>query len=217
MRKWLTVYEARKFLIIWYLAGIVGFMIQPVRTYFQVLTPLGMVIAAFLLMFFHEPKNLKSWLVFSSIVLGTFLAELIGVNTELIFGHYEYGPALGFLIWGTPWVIGLNWLALIYCVSALAKPIRDHWYFPLLGAAVLVAFDWIIEPVAIATGMWSWTGGSVPVKNYMDWFLISGFFFLLIRIFKIELNNRIAGVLLGMLFVFFLVLNILIHTPLWIS
>ena len=176
-----------------------------------------MVMAAVLLLYFHEPKNLKSWLVFSSIVLGTFLAELIGVNTELIFGHYEYGPALGFLIWGTPWVIGLNWLALIYCVSALAKPIRDHWYFPLLGAAVLVAFDWIIEPVAIATGMWSWTGGSVPVKNYMDWFLISGFLFLLIRIFKIELNNRIAGVLLGMLFVFFLVLNILIHTPLWIS
>ena len=216
MKKWLTVYEAKKFMIIWYTVGIIGFSIKPVRPAFQILTPLGMIVAAFSLMFFHEPKNLKSWLVFGSIVIGTFLAEMIGVNTQLLFGHYEYGPALGFLIWGTPWVIGLNWLALIYCVSSVAKPIRNKWYFPLIGAAALVAFDWIIEPVAIATGMWSWTGGSVPLKNYIDWFLISTFFLFLIRILKIEMNNRVASVILCMLFIFFVVLNILTRTPLWI-
>jgi len=79
-----------------------------------------------------------------------------------------------------------------------------------------VAFDWIIEPVAIATGMWSWTGGSVPLKNYIDWFLISTFFLFLIRILKIEMNNRVASVILCMLFIFFVVLNILTRTPLWI-
>jgi len=96
MKKWLTVYEAKKFMIIWYTVGFIGFAIKPVRPAFQVLTPLGMIVAAFFLMFFHEPKNLKSWLVFGSIIIGTFLAEMIGVNTQLMFGHYEYGPALGF-------------------------------------------------------------------------------------------------------------------------
>jgi putative membrane protein len=72
-----------------------------------------------------------------------------------------------------------------------------------------------MEPVAIATGMWSWPDGSIPLKNYMDWFLISGFLFLMIRILKIEINNRIAGILFAMQVVFFLALNLLIRTPIW--
>ena len=75
----------------------------------------------------------------------------------------------------------------------------------------MVAFDWVMEPVANATGMWSWEGGTIPLKNYMDWFLISWFLFLMIRILKVEFNNRIAGLLFALQLVFFLVLNILIR------
>ena len=196
----------------WYLGGIVGFMVPQSKPLFQQLTPLGMVMAAALLMYFHEPKNLKSWLVFSSITLICFVAELIGVNTQLLFGNYQYGPALGFQLWKTPVVIGLNWLVLIYCIAALTKQIRDRWYFPLAGACAMVGFDWLMEPVANATGMWSWAGGNIPLKNYMDWFIISGFLFLMIRILKVEFNNRFAGLLLSLQVVFFLVLNILIRT-----
>jgi putative membrane protein len=63
--------------------------------------------------------------------------------------------------------------------------------------------------------MWSWANDQIPLKNYTDWFLISGFIFLMIRILKIEITNRIAGVLLLMQVVFFLALNLLIRTPLW--
>ncbi len=205
----------RIIIVVWYLAGIAGFMIQPLRPLFQMLTPWGMVGAAVLLMYFHEPKNLKSWLTFAGIALVGFFAELIGVNTQVLFGNYTYGEALGFKLWNTPLTIGLNWLAMVYCISSLAKSVRDRWYFPLIGAAAMVAFDWLMEPVAIATGMWDWPDGSIPLKNYMDWFLVSGFLFLMIRILKIETNNRIAGILLLMQIVFFLALNILIRTPLW--
>ncbi len=205
----------RILIVVWYLVGVAGFLFHPMRPIFQLLTPWGMFVAAILLLYFHEPRTLKSWLVFAGIALIGFFAELIGVNTQLLFGNYIYGEVLGFKLWNTPLTIGLNWLVLVYCISSLIKPIRDRWYFPLVGAASMVAFDWLMEPVAIATGMWNWPDGSIPLKNYMDWFLISGFLFLMIRILKVEINNKIAGILLVMQVVFFLILNLLIRTPLW--
>ena len=198
-------------IVVWYLVGIAGFMITPVRPLFQKLTPFGMVAAVALLMVFHESKTMKNWLVFLGIVVFGFVVELIGVNTQLLFGFYEYGHSLGPKLWNTPLTIGINWLVLVYCISALAKAIRNTWYFPLVGALLMVGFDWVMEPVAIATDMWFWVDQTIPLKNYMDWFLISGFLFLMIRILKIEIRNRIAGTLLMMQFIFFLSLNILIR------
>jgi putative membrane protein len=198
-------------ILVWYLGGVVGFLIPSLKSFFQQLTPLGMVMAAVLLMYFHEPKDWKSWMVFSGIILVSFVAELVGVNTHCLFGNYEYGVALGFKLWNTPVVIGLNWLVLIYCISSLTKTIRDRWYFPLVGASAMVAFDWLMEPVANATGMWNWIEGNIPLKNYMDWFLISGFLFLLLQILKVEFNNQFAGLILAMQTVFFLALNLLIR------
>ncbi|HCY40857.1 MAG TPA: carotenoid biosynthesis protein [Prolixibacteraceae bacterium] len=215
MNRILTDRVATIIVVLWYCVGVAGFMIPPLRPLFQLLTPWGMLGAVLLLMYFHEPKNLKSWLAFAGIALIGFFAELIGVNTQRIFGHYVYGEALGFKLWNTPLTIGINWLVLVYCISSIAKTIRDRWYFPLVGAAAMVAFDWVMEPVAVAVGMWNWPEGSIPLKNYMDWFLVSGFLFLMIRILKIEINNRIAGILLLMQVVFFLALNLLIRTPLW--
>jgi putative membrane protein len=215
MNKATSIQLVRIIIVIWYLVGVAGFLIQPLRPLFQWLTPFGMVMAAVLLFYFHEPKNLKSWIVFSGIAIIGFSAELIGVNTQRLFGNYIYGDALGFKLWNTPLTIGLNWLVLIYCISALTGKIRDNWYFPLVGAAAMVAFDWLMEPVAIATGMWNWGGQEIPLKNYTDWFLISGFLFLMIRILKIEITNQIAGILFAMQLVFFLALNLLIRNPLW--
>jgi len=202
-------------IVVWYLVGIAGFMIQPLRPLFQQLTPFGMVMAVILLMYFHEPKNLKSWSFFTGVAVVGFLAELIGVNTQALFGFYQYDDSLGLRLWNTPLIIGLNWLVLVYCIASLAKNIRDTWYFPLVAASGMVIFDWLMEPVATKTGMWSWANDSIPIKNYTDWFLISGFLFLMIRILKIEINNRIANLLFVMQVVFFLALNLLIHTPLW--
>ncbi len=202
---------------VWYLVGVAGFAIEPLRPLFQFLTPFGMLAATILLLAFHEPRNMKSWLVVAAIALSGFVVELVGVNTRILFGTYEYGPTLGLTIWNTPLTIGLNWLVLVYCVASLLRPIRDNWYFPLAGALAMVAFDWIMGPVAVATQMWSWSGGQIPIKNYLDWFLISGALFLIIRIFKVELNNRLAAWLLLMQAVFFLLLNLLTRTPLWVS
>lgn len=215
MNRLLNVRVVKIIIVVWYLVGIAGFLIHPLRPLFQQLTPFGMVTEVILLLYFQEPKNLKNWLFFAGIAIAGFAAELFGVNTQRLFGAYSYGGTLGLKLWKTPLIIGVNWLVLIYCIAALAKSLRDNWYFPLIGAAVMVAFDWLMEPVAIATGMWNWGGQDIPLKNYTDWFLISGFLFLMIRILKIEINNRIAVVLFTMQLVFFLTLNLLIRTSLW--
>ncbi len=194
---------------LWYLVGIAGFMIRPLQPFFQKLTPIGMLMAAALLLYFHEPKNLKNGLIFTGIALFGFVIELIGVNTQAIFGYYIYGESLGPKLFDTPLITGINWLVLIYCISALAKPIRNTWYFPLVGASAMVIFDWLMEPVAIANDMWYWAFVNIPLKNYIDWFLVSGFIFLMIRILKLEINNRIAGFLFLMQVLFFTALNIL--------
>lgn len=217
MRRLNNIQGIKILITVWYLVGVAGFKIEPLRPLFQFLTPFGMLAATVLLLVFHEPRNLKSALVFAAVAIFGFVVELIGVNTGILFGSYEYGPTLGLKIWNTPLTIGLNWLVLVYCVASLLRPIRDNWYFPLAGALAMVAFDWIMEPVAVATDMWSWQGGQIPMKNYLDWFLVSGVLFLAIRIFKVELNNRLAGWLLLMQAVFFLLLNLLTRTPLWVS
>lgn len=217
MRRLNNIQWIKILITFWYLVGVTGFTIEPLRPLFQFLTPFGMLAATILLLAFHEPRNLKSWLVFAAIAISGFVVELIGVNTGILFGTYEYGPTLGLKIWNTPLTIGLNWLVLVYCVASLLRPLRDNWYFPVAGALAMVAFDWIMEPVAVATEMWSWMDDQIPMKNYLDWFLVSGMLFLIIRIFKVELNNRLAGWLLLMQAVFFLLLNLLTRTPLWVS
>ncbi len=206
---------ARIIIALWYLVGIAGFMIRPLRPLFQALTPFGMIAAAVLLLYFHEPKNRKSGLIFAAIVLFGFVVEVIGVNTQLLFGNYAYGPALGYKFLNTPLSIGFNWLVLIYCVTAMLKKMLNNWYFPLVGASMMVLFDWLMEPVASATGMWNWCCEGVTLKNYIDWFLVSGFLFLMIRILKVEISNRIAGILFLMQLAFFLILNLLIRTAIW--
>lgn len=198
-------------IIVWYLVGIVGFLIPQGKIYFQQLTPVGMVLAAFVLMFFHEPRNLKSALAFAAVILSTFVVEAIGVNTQRLFGHYLYGPALGIQLCNTPIVIGLNWLVLVYCFSVLLKKQNSKWYFPLLGASAMTVFDFLMEPVAGVTGMWTWQGGVIPMKNYIDWFLLSALLFLILRIFKVDFNNRFAGLILLMQAVFFILMNIYIR------
>lgn len=214
MKKFFSEPTARVVIVLWYLVGIKGFLIQPLRPLFQSLTPYGMLVAAVLLFLFHEPQNRKSWFVFISIALFGFLIEMIGVNTHVFFGNYEYGPALGLKILKTPLAIGINWLVLIYCIAAMLKRYQSRWFFPLIGALAMVIFDWVMEPVAWATGMWSWVG-TITLQNYIDWFLISALLFALIRILKVEINNRIASLLFLMQVFFFLVLNILIRTSLW--
>ena len=145
--------------------------------------------------------------VFVIIFLAGFFVEVIGVNTGVIFGEYSYGEGLGYKLFNTPLMMGINWVLMIYLSSSLVsqlniKPILSVF----LASASMIIYDLVTEQVAPVFDMWSWTGNSVPIQNYISWFLIAVVFHLLLKIFKINTNNALAPLIYICQFIFFLIL-----------
>lgn len=196
-------------LMLFYAVGLAGFMIPATQAVFYKLTPLTIFFSVVLLLYFHRPYNLKFLLLMSFIAVAGFLVEVLGVQTGIVFGEYHYGDTLGVKISGTPLLIGINWLMLTYCSYVLlARTDFNIIIKSVLAAFLMTAYDIVLEPVAIKSDMWSWENADVPFQNYMAWFVISLFFHLLLHLFKLKTDNKIASPLFKIQFVFFLVLSI---------
>lgn len=204
------IWHARFFLILLYLVGIAGFALPKTRDLFQQLVPLNLLISALLLFVFHAHWKMQHVWTMLAIAAAGFFAEMVGTRTGLIFGNYTYGPALGLKLFSTPLLIGLNWLLLVYSVFGLFPRLHQLRTFPLVGAAVLVIFDVVMEPVAIATNMWSWEGGPVPIQNYVAWFVIASLMIFVLQRSKIVVKNPLSAWLISIQFVFFLMLNFIL-------
>lgn len=160
-------------LIIYYTVGLIGLLLPQTHNLFKTLIPFNLLLNLFLLLIYHGRIDFgfiwKSLIIF---VAGIFV-EVIGVNTGLIFGLYEYGPTLGIKIFHTPLLIGINWLMLVYGSLVITSKFLDKRYFrAIIAAALMVVFDFALEPSAIKLMMWDW-GGAVPLQNYVAWFFVS--------------------------------------------
>lgn len=192
-----------------YLVGILGMSIPETRGLFQQLTPVNLLFAGFMLFLFHRPFSLKLALLFLLVFLGGFGVEVAGVQTGLIFGSYAYGGTLGLKIAGTPLLIGLNWLMLIYMVYHLLQDLNTSFFLKAtIGALMMVAYDLLLEPVAIRLDFWQWGGGAIPLQNYLAWFVISFVFLLIWNLAKAKTSNPVANTLLAAQLSFFLILNL---------
>lgn len=109
-----------------------------------------------------------------------FLVELIGSRTGYPFGRYEYTNELGLLVAGVPVAISVAW----YCTVVNAWRIAERLVGgnrrsgvlarALLGGLLALGLDVALEPVAgFVEGYWVWQSGSVPLQNYLSWFLLS--------------------------------------------
>lgn len=192
-----------------YLVGILGMSIPETRGFFQQLTPVNLLFAGFMLFLFHRPFSLKLALLFLLVFLGGFGVEVAGVQTGLVFGTYAYGETLGLKIAGTPLLIGLNWLMLIYMVYHLLQDLNTSFFLKtIIGALMMVAYDLLLEPVAIRLDFWQWGGGAIPLQNYLAWFVISFVFLLIWNLAKAKTSNPVSNTLLAAQLSFFLILNL---------
>ena len=142
-----------------------------------------------------------------------FLIEALGVKTGLIFGSYYYGKTLGLKIFKTPILIGINWLFLIYSSISISNNIKAKPIFTILFAPLLMlVYDFILEHAAPKIGMWSWEDSTVPLKNYIAWYIIGVIFVSLFQIFKIETKNTMAKILFACQFLFFVILTLAIKS-----
>ncbi len=175
------------------------------------LTPINLLISLLIARHF-ESNSIKAYMLFAipAFLLG-YGIEVAGVNTGLIFGEYQYGSVLGSKIWGTPLMIGVNWVLLTYAAGYALNAISPKWHTSLkaaFAATLLVILDFIIEPVAVKWDMWSWTEVDIPLQNYLAWWLIAfGMMHIFFYSFK-NSTNKVAVAVLIIQFLFFGLLNL---------
>ncbi|QNF35775.1 carotenoid biosynthesis protein [Adhaeribacter swui] len=157
-------------------------MYSAYQSYFLKLVPFNLLLTNSILFFFHRDYSRPFGLFALVVFLVGFFAEVIGIHTALLFGHYSYGASLGWQLFRVPVIIGLNWLMLVYTSGHLVNylPQLPWWLRSILAAFLMVALDYFIEPVAVALDFWSWQSGEIPVSNFTGWFgvalLLQGYF-----------------------------------------
>jgi len=202
--------ELRKFIWIFFTVGIFGLGIPWSRQIFIRLVPLTFIVCLVILGIADQTRNRRLYWVSIIIFLAGWLVEVLGVNTGVIFGQYGYSLHMGPALFGTPFVMGISWLMMLYLTVAVVQGITMHpWYRTVLAAVLMVGFDFLLEPAAIWMKMWFWEGGKVPVLNYMTWFLVSLALASLFPLFRIRIRNRIALNLYVAQMVFFLLLIVI--------
>jgi len=204
----------RIFIPVFYSVGFAGFLIPLSHPYFEKLIPLALILSFILLVVYHprQASDRTSVLVFAGIFLSGLIVEMVGVNTGIIFGEYSYGPNLGIKVLNTPVIIGLNWLILVYTTSSLFEKLTiPSIYKILLASACMLAYDVVLEQIAPLTGMWSWHDTTVPVRNYLAWFIIAVVFQSVIKLVGIKTENAVSKDLFYSQFIFFLILLLFLH------
>lgn len=203
----IPISEVKKFIIIFYFVGIVGFLVPFTKLFFITITPFALMMSIYLLLVYHRTYKTKTVIAFVLVYLLGFFIEVFGVKTGLFFGYYNYGDALGIKIFDTPLLIGLNWLFLTYTSLAITRSIKVSEGLIIFFAPVLMLiYDVLIEQLAPKMDMWSWQNSFIPLKNYFAWYILGVCFVLIFKLFKIETKNPLATILFICQFMFFIFL-----------
>ena len=175
--KHLTKFQvATAIAIFFHFIGLTGILFFD-REFFIRATPINLLLSFALLLWTQPGKNRYFALFIVLVFCLGFSAEIIGINTGLLFGDYKYGTALGFQWRGVPLVIGINWIIVICCCGICTHTLITKAIASLAtgengkvvglkaisvivdGATLAVMFDWLMEPVAVKLGFWTWNAG----------------------------------------------------------
>jgi bisanhydrobacterioruberin hydratase len=211
--------------ILFHTIGIVGLLYFD-KDFFLRSTPFNLLLMFILLLWTQRQKNTYFFLFLSCCFIIGIAVEVIGINTGMLFGDYEYGDVLGYKVKGVPLLIGINWFIIIYCsgvciqtllIKAIDRIAADTGKSPMAlkaisviidGATLAVFFDWVMEPVAVKLGYWTWRGdGSIPFFNYICWLVVSALLLTVFHFAKFDKQNKFAVNLLLIQLMFFVLLR----------
>ncbi len=204
-------YSSFALIVIFHIVGLVGFTNDPLVNLFKVLVPFHLLLMLGIVLWNNTSWN-KQFIIFSTLILFfSFIAEMIGTNTGLIFGEYSYGKTLGLKLWNTPLLIAVNWYVLVLGVGSVLSylHLKSNLVVAAIGASILTLLDALIEPIAIKFDYWQWNMIEVPVQNYLAWWVLAFIFILIFRKLHFNKQNIVVAFLLGIQFVFFILLNLL--------
>ena len=115
------------------------------------------------------------------LALFSYGVEYVGLVTGFPYGVFGYGSLMGAKIAGVlPVLLPFAYLPLVFGACALAVHFaRRAWVRVLVATGFLVLFDLVLDPGAVALGLWSFAAGGwyygVPLSNFAGW-LLSGVF-----------------------------------------
>jgi putative membrane protein len=117
----------------------------------------------------------------AAVSLYAYAIEYVGIATGLPYGEFSYGVALGpMLPGGVPLGLPAFFLPLVvnaYVLVALAAGGRWRLARFRLPAtvAVVLAIDLVLDPAAVALGLWQYSAAGVyygvPLSNFAGWIL----------------------------------------------
>jgi putative membrane protein len=194
------------FFVVFYFVGVLGILTPYFQELFIDLIPFSLLLSFIVIVLFHQPAIDKKLLIVLLIIcLSSYFIEVIGVNTQMIFGNYIYGKGLGVKILNTPLLIGINWVLLIYCSASIVDKLSIHFILKvILAASVMLLYDIILEQIAPFIDMWHWKDNIVPFQNYVAWFIIAILFQCLVKWAGIKIQNQIASIIFVCQALFFL-------------
>lgn len=197
-------------LIIIFIVGTIGHLLNTTRELMILLTPYTLILTMGLVFYsLLNTQNIKLLFWFILTYLITFLIEVVGVKTGVIFGNYIYGNTLGIKVFDVPLLIGLNWVFVILGSILIAEQIsKKIIIIILISSTAALTFDIILEPVAIKLDYWNWAMGNIPTQNYIAWFVISLIATILFVLMKIKIKSDLTKNYFLIQLLFFLILNL---------
>ncbi len=176
-----------------HLVGVVGIAISLNTPELFSLSWVFVLFSLGLLALFHSPFRWNQLVPAIAIVAIGFFAEVIGVKTGVLFGHYYYGTSLGIKIFGVPLIIGLNWLMLTYATRILAQKLVSYRAMQvILGALLMVGYDFLLEIPAQRLNMWHWVKGAPDYHNFLGWLLVAAITHTVLANSELVFRNRLA-------------------------
>lgn len=200
--------------LLFHISGLIG-MLTVYKPWFISMTPLTLLLM-FGLLWWTEQRDKNDYLFAITVFVTGLAVEIIGVNTGLLFGSYEYGDVMSIKVMGVPWLMGVQWLVTILCIAHLVKYLthKNQWsinalIFAVIAASITTIYDVVIEPIAIDFDYWHWHSVYVPFYNYVCWFIISFVLhYVFIKLFEKKAINVFAIVLIAIQALFFILLNL---------
>lgn len=112
--------------------------------------------------------------------LFAYVIEYVGLVSGFPYGSFAYSALMGPKVFGSlPLLLPVAYLPLVFGGTALSAFFVKKTFVRIVTATVfLVLFDLVLDPGAVAIGLWSFSAGGwyygVPLTNFVGW-LLSGF------------------------------------------
>ena len=207
---------------------VVGFALSRIPAEYFV--ELGSIIAVTMI---SLPACIGLYKIYGQRGLAAFMAlgllaitiETIGIHTGFPYSPFEYTMGFGYRLFGTtPWTVFIAWSPLVVGSFLLTeKWFKQSWSRALAYLGILVSTDVVLDPGAVARGLWEYSNGgpwfNVPVNNFFGW-ILSGFIaYMLLKIILAKPKDSPSSLWLGALSLFislFLWTGVSIGYALWL-